>query len=196
MKKNALIMLTMAFVLCVTMGSLQAASVTMLPAVQDVNQGGPFSIDLAYDFTDGILGGGIDISFDDTALNYLSFSWDPTFLTKIDLGFSSAPVDNSTGVIGALDGWNFGNFAGIFGTGTIGSINFEVDSLAALGNTFIAMAESVSSGGWFDAVTFGQITPTLTGANVNVNVVPIPGTLLLLGSGLIGLVGLGRSRRS
>jgi hypothetical protein len=94
-----------------------------------------------------------------------------------------------------LDDWVFANFsAGIDGTGTIGTVNFQVDPLTSLGTlTDIALTISTKSGGWFDAAG-GPITPTLTGASVNV--VPIPGSILLLGSGVLGLVGLSRRKRS
>jgi len=197
MKRKTVLMLVFAFVFCLSMGAAHAATVSLVPTPQSVAPGGNFVINLSYDFTSpvgGILGGGVDIGFDDAILNLGSFSWNATFFSLVDPSLSKLPTDNSNGTTGALDGWDFGNFGGLTGTGTIGTVNFQVDPLANIGaSDNIAMSVSTSSGGWFDS--FGsQITPTLNGATVNV--VPIPGAIWLLGSGLIGLVGLNRRRKS
>jgi hypothetical protein len=195
-KKRPILILVFAFVFCLSIGAAQAATVSIMPPTQEVVQGGAFSISLAYDFPEAILGGGVSIGFDDTVLNLGTFAWNPTFFALLDPSTSKLPTDNSNGTIGALDGWDFGNFGGVGpGTGTIGTVNFQVDPLAALGLTDLSMAVSTSSGGWFDAAG-APITPTLNGATVNVNVVPIPGSILLLGSGLVGLIGLVRRKRS
>jgi hypothetical protein len=197
MKRKSFFILAVAVIFCLAVSGAQAATVTMLPAIQNVAPGDPFSLDLEFNFNDpvdGVLGGGIDISFDDTVLDYVSYSWNPAFEAQIDPSLKQNPTDNSDGTLGLLSGWNFGNFNGLTGTGIIGTVNFARNLTPLPGGlTEINMAESASSGGWYAADTAGtQITPTLNGATV----VPIPGSILLLGSGVLGLVGLSRRKRS
>jgi hypothetical protein len=193
-KKKIVLMLVFAFVFCLSIGAAHAATVSLVPTPQSVAPGGNFSFTLPYDFTSpavGVLGGGVDLIFDYAVLKYQKLYLNATILSQVDASFSSDPVYVP---LGAVNGWNFGSFSGLTGTGTIGTLNFQVDPLASIGaSDNIAMSVSTTSGGWFDTDGNG-ITPTLNGATVNV--VPIPGAIWLLGSGLIGLVGLNRRRKN
>ena len=81
---------------------------------------------------------------------------------------------------GALGTWEFGSIDTIIPAGT----DFIAVELRAIENIF-----NDTSGTEFD----GHYADTVT---LNVSIVPVPATILLLGSGLIGLLGLRRKSRS
>jgi hypothetical protein len=171
-----------------------AATVSLAPATQSVAPGDPVVLTLGFDFTgDPTLGGGVDVFYDPTVLDFVSF----VFGTRagLDPGYNRAPDDKAGpgGVaLGELDGLGFGNFAGLTGPGTVGQLNFLA---IGPGTAEVTLAENDSfAGGFYSASTFGPQAVTFVGAEVEVQAVPLPAAAWLLASAL-GLTGLASARR-
>ena len=185
--KRKLFFLTLALVLCFSLTAVNAASISLTPVSLPANPGDSVSFDLFLDFLDdGLVGAGVDVTFSpDTDLTFTSWTWNSTFLASSDPLFTGEPSLTGPGLITGL---SFGAFPTILDgeTATAGTFLFEVAAGATPGSTItLSLLEG------FNAIdTVSGIAPDLIGANINVNAVPIPGAILLLGSGLIGLVGL------
>jgi hypothetical protein len=67
---------------------------------------------------------------------------------------------------------------------------------AGIADFGILFDADVTGGGWFDGNGDPLDLGTVTLSGTSVNIVPIPGSILLLGSGVLGLVGLSRRKRS
>lgn len=162
-----------------------ASTITVNPL--DSEQGlGAFSLDIVGSgFTEGAggsVGGGLDVS------------WDPSILTLDSVNrtfpivgsyYVNAYVINNTA--GTLTSLSVSNFTGTSSTAfDIAQLNFTA---IGLGLSSIDLTVSLSDV-WADYFA-GSITAPLD-VDGSVNVVPIPGALWLLGSGLIGMVGIRR----
>ncbi len=113
--------------------SINFSSPSMTANVNDI-----ITLDVLMDFTGNpTLGGGTDIFYDSAVLSYQSFSFATTSLT-LDPAFSRTPDILSN----KLEGLAFGNFNGLSGPGTVGTLTFQV---IASGNTTLRMAETTSA---------------------------------------------------
>lgn len=153
-----------------------------------------FTVNVIVESVVDLAGHDISIGFDDSILTAVSltsglfygaddplcdFSVVPgtcTLASDIGPGGSVSQADIATDIFG------------ITGSGVLFSIEFEAIALGSSGITFDFAELSDSLG---DA-----ITPTgLFDGSVTVSAVPVPGAVWLFASGLIGLVGVGKSRR-
>lgn len=198
MKKNFIFIIAVAFAFCMTVSAAQAGSVSLDPTSQNIAPGDTFFLDVVWDFAgDPTLGGGWDVTFDDTLLNFGSYVWDPV----TDAWFSRQdPAFSTDGTTGLLFNFGAGDFDGQAGSGplTVGRLTFtQAPSVVPPDSTIISIGPTTGSAGPFvSATTFVAYDPQPDFISANVNIVPIPGSILLLGSGVLGLVGLSRRKRS
>ncbi len=190
--------------LAASFASAQAATVTVASSGStpdpinalsiSVDNGTSFSLDLwALSFPADFVGGTMEITYDANLLSLNSFTPGTTYNTG-----SSALTVNP------------------FGTDTAGTLTFNV--VATAPNTFLA-TNGILGTLAFTALTTGnlvlgiadhpwdptwaqsgQISPTYLSANVAVvtpvNPVPLPPALWLLGSALVGLMGMSRRKQA
>jgi len=165
----------------------QAGSVTLTadPAADpsgDFVLGETVVLNITMDFTDeAMLGGGIDIAYNSAVLSYVGWSGFDAGLGTDPL-FSSNPTNPSPGVIQGL-GW--GNFAGLTGPSTVGTLTFQA---IGSGTSDLIPTVSVATDPFASAVTYLAFDPQPTMNGDSVNVVPLPGSVWLLGSALLGFV--------
>jgi len=157
-----------------------AVTVSFLPSDSVVALGDTFSVDIVADFTDPVLGWGLDVSFDTSilALNgspTISPLWTPTFAPDGD-GLAALAFSNPVSGTGVL-----------LATLSFDAIDFGTSDLMAS----VTMGD-LSEG--FPLVTGGFDNLTVVAGSVTA--VPIPAAVWLFGSGLIGLIGIARRRKS
>lgn len=154
--------------------------VSFQPSDSIVALGDTFSVDIFADFSDPVLGWGLDISFDSSILLLngtptLGALWEPASTMDGDglagLAFPT-PISGSNVLLATL---SFDAIA--FGTS---------DLLASVSKGDLTEGFPLVDGGFADFIVIpGSVT-----------VVPVPAAVWLFGSGLIGLVGLAKRKKA
>jgi hypothetical protein len=186
--RNLLSIIITAIVLCMSTNIVQASIVTLSPEKTDWLLGEQVKIDVILDVeSDALFAGGLDFFYNTTQLDYLSFAFDAAFNTASD-AFIQSPTE---GPLGSILSLQFSRSSGNYSNGLIGTLTFDTFTT---GTGFgISVAENALYGG-FVADGPVEIDPSFINASVDVNAIPIPSTILLLGGGLAALVGLRRRK--
>ncbi|MEW6218063.1 MAG: VPLPA-CTERM sorting domain-containing protein [Thermodesulfobacteriota bacterium] len=164
---------------------VQAATIWLSPTSQTVMVGDPVTLQMFMDFTDeATFGGGVDLFYNDAVLDYVSYTPGGIGMPFYDRAPDELP--------GELNGIGFGHDNGISGPGLVGTLLFNA---VIRGTVDITLATNdLPLGEFYSAVDFERMTVDYLGAQVNA--VPLPAAGWLLGSGLLGLVGLRRRQDS
>jgi len=151
-----------------------------------VNVGDTFSLTVqASEYPGGTSGGGVSVDFSAGTgfVNADAVTMDATVWNIA----ADTTIDNGAGVVTAEALGFPGTTASTF---DLAVITFTATSL---GNFAMTMSESVINPFFLsDGITLAN--PTFAG--LNVSVVPIPPAIWLLGSGLVGLIGMARRKRN
>lgn len=190
-----------AVVLAVLLSPLaaNAAFINLVPtsAIDAVNDGDTLTFDVVMDFTDyanGTIGGGFDIFFDSTALQFESFFRDPS------IGDPATSRDPDI-FDGLLEGWVVSDFFGLNPFNLLGNVVFTVLSTMGPSTQLGTQAtNSIFGSPWIDGTDFVSEIPVDYGVvdvlrEMDPTPAPEPGTLALLGLGLVGVGVAGRKKK-
>ena len=173
----------------------RANLISLHPSALAVSQGQAVMVDIRIDFADLTVGGAFDVLYDPMNLQLSSFDYNAGFLMAVGDPAFSVPPDNcfvdgspSGGCNvgdGEVNGISFGNFMGISGQHTIGTLVF--DTLKA-GQTLLQTAATDDLlGGFFSADDFTPLPVDFDGAMVRVSE-PLALWLMMGGLMMAGLV--------
>ena len=196
MKRKHVLILAVSIVMCLSFGTVQAAtSISLDPgSITSVMVGDSINLDVVLN-VDMIPAG---IGFGTLDFSYLSSIVSFDGLTDVGASTLGPPDMNA-------QDWAFSHpnyfIGGVFADGgsfILGTLSFTADAVGTAIFGVTPDPEYLMSIGWRDGTNAEiDIASFLTnGASVQVNAVPIPSTLLILGSGLVGLVGIGRKKRN
>lgn len=170
--------------------SAQAATLRLDPTSTSAIVGDLVTLSVVGEFgAAGTLGGGFDLFFDDSLLDFVSFEFDANLMD--DPAFRRAPDV----LAGELNGIAFGEFDGYTGDVLIGAVTF-----LAIGEGIVDLMLAVNEGGppsnpgpFVDLQGFEILDVTTVGAQLDLQPIPVPAAAWLLASALAAL-GLGRAR--
>lgn len=169
-----------------TVGTAQAATITLTPAAQTVVLGQPVVLTVQMDFTDvATVGGHFSVFYDSTRLDFVSFTFDAGL--GDDSAFRRAPDD----LPGVVEGIGFGDLSGLTGPSTVGQVAF---SSLATGSVLLTLGNP-TDGSLDPFYDLGSTAIAVSFGSANVEVVPLPAALWMLLGGLAVLPGAIRAPR-
>jgi len=175
------------FSLILLCGQASAATIGWSTAPSTINVNDTFSLNITGSgFTSNVDGGGVNISFDSSVLSVVSVSIDETVWDFGGAGISTGATDN---LAGTIDGIMVNTYGTVNGSFDVATILFQA---IGSGSSALTLSEYAlnpwASGGVL-------LNPDMVNSSVTViSSVPVPTAVWLLGSGLIGLLGVAKRK--
>lgn len=173
-------------------GQVNAETVSLTPSVTSVTVDEAFTLTVqGTDFVNDVSSGSILVTWDATAMSMTS--------TLADLDASAAangfPIEFGVNTI--LPGQLSATYATF---GTVAGPTFDFFSMDFVAIPPPSQTDLIIDAGlfgdWQDGAGTAITNVTYVGASVSVSAVPVPAAVWLFGSGLIGMVGIARRRKS
>ncbi len=190
--------LAAALVLSATATTANANVIDFADPAISAGVGQTVTLSISMDFVQTTVGGSIDIFYDAGLLSFVSFEFDDDFLGLIDPAFSVMPdncLSDGAAIAGCsvgdeeLNGLSFGNFDGITGELTVGTLTFET---LDVGIAVVTMANNDAPYEGFIGLDASELL-VLYGPGT-VHIVPVPAAIWLMLSA-VGIAGAMRRRR-
>lgn len=169
----------------------------------------PITIDIVgQDFTAGSVtaSGGTNLASNDgTSGGPFQLSWDPALLTLtgVTLTFPYAvfpgSFDDSTPGLLTGDVFDFGGFPSPPGGTSLANFDIAQLTFTFVGPTGTSAADLTlgnSGNAWAEYDGAADMDPVFIGGSISIQAVPVPPAVLLMASGLMGLIGVARRRKS
>jgi hypothetical protein len=164
-------------------------NISLAPPSVAAGLGETVAFDLVMDFDAETQGGGVEVLYDSSLLEFQSFTFDPVLPDDVGFRcwpFATTPTCNDGPANTIEIGWGVLFSPALTGTHVVGTFLFEalVD-----GFTNISLASSVGFPGPFYDTSGNIISPELSGATVSIGLIsiPEPGSALLFAGGLLGI---------
>ena len=184
MRRRLAILALVGIWISVPVGAARALNmISLTPVAQEESLGETVLVTLQMQFDEATLGGGVDLLFDPSVLDFVSFEFDPGLGDDPIFRLTpSSPTDGNRLVLG------FGDFDGIGGSRAIGTVTFDA---VGVGVANLSTGPNAQPAGPFVSAASPLDLLLVDFEASAVTVVPEPSTLglLILGSG--GLVLLG-----
>ena len=184
------VLVTTAFTLAMAV-SAQAATLSFLPDYDSITVGETISVDVEISGLESVdlAGFDLDVSFDDSVLDFTGYTlYDELGAIPAD-AWDLSNGDDGFGTINLAEMSWLWDLSGQSDSFTLATLTFEGLEVGCSDLTF---TYADLSDDWGDVITIDS----LGDGSVDVNPVPLPGAVWLLGSGLAGLVGLKRRKTS
>ncbi|NOX96596.1 MAG: PEP-CTERM sorting domain-containing protein [Nitrospirae bacterium] len=221
-ERIGILMLAIAILVVGGAFTVEAATITLNPSSSTVGLNETFNVDLVLNLDTAVNdldGVGIYLKYDPNILNVLDYdagNWDTTGTNILDGPYHvpfNLPGDiyfPNRNVVGPEGGISDGEISWFVSSGFYGSgvsvpagsnvfATIQFQAAGVLGSTNLTFS-GTNSGGfndtWVHSTASGYLLPTYEKSFVGgeVTVIPEPGTLILLGSGILGLITM-RKRR-
>jgi hypothetical protein len=173
-----------------TAGLANAVTVSLTPSVTNVAVGDPFTLTVqGTDFLTDVSAGSILVTWDATAMSMTST------LADLDASAAANGFPLEFGVNTIVPGQLSATYA-TFGTVIGPTFDFFSMDFVAIPPPSVTtlVIDAGLFGDWQDGNQVTITDVTYVGASVDVSAVPVPATVWLFGSGLLGLVGVARRR--
>ena len=166
-----------------------ASTVGARPVTQDVFQGETVFVGIVAEDLVNTAGGSMDVSWDPTVLTMSDVLTDVVINTAVwDDPDTSNFSDRGVLSSGLLSGLRVGTFTLVTGAAPVATLTFTA---IGVGSSLVTVGDGAGlGGGWSPPID------TYNAGTVNVNAVPVPAAVWLFGSGLLGLVGIARRKKT
>ena len=191
---------TLALLFCVILSAstVGATTVKVDPATQDVTPGDPFSVNVRVEDVTYMAADQAKLNFDPSAMQatgIIEGDFLKTAGTTIGAGFED--IDNVNGHV--IFGYSLLTPSiGVSGSGTLATINFNMDSAAAPGVYNLNLTDVMLADGDGDTMTVDEITNGTVNTRVPAAVPGLSGTGFVVAIGLLAVVlaiSVGATRR-
>jgi len=183
--RNMLAISIVVFIVFSPLLAFAISPVSIQPPVSAVDVGSFFDVFVDVSSVTDLYAFQFDIGFNPAIISAISLTEGPFLPSGGTTLFFPGVIDNAAGTITFTADTLIGAIPGVSGSGSIADIQFQA---LALGTSPIGLSNVLLLDSSLSDIAFNTANASV---DVSSTAVPEPTTILLLGSGLIGLVGYG-----
>ena len=187
--RNMLAISMVVFIVFSPLLAFAISTVSIQPTVSTVDVGSFFDVFVDVSSVTDLYAFQFDIGFDPAILSAIGATEGPFLPSGGTTFFIPGFIDNTAGTISFNADSLTSVISGVSGSGSIADIQFQA---LALGTSQIDLSNVLLLDSSLSDIAFNTVNASVD--VISTAAVPEPSTILLLGSGLIGLVGYGRKK--